>query len=82
MVQESVCRGSDIVFRPVQKFSVWVMHIVLIILSRNLEVFPEVEESLWDEIQEITSGINFFEILYVLQEFFSEVTGRRRMVDI
>ena len=65
-----------------QKFSVWVMHIVLIILSRNLEVFPEVEESLWDEIQEITSGINFFEILYVLQEFFSEVTGRRRMVDI
>ena len=58
------------------------MHIVLIILSRNLEVFPEVEESLWDEIQEITSGINFFEIFYFLQEFFSEVTGRRRMVDI
>ena len=41
VVQKIIFHGSDIVFIPVQKETVWVRHRVLIIPSRNLEVLPE-----------------------------------------
>ena len=40
---------------------------MLIILSISLEVLTEAEESICDRIQEITSGIGFVKILYVIQ---------------
>ena len=50
---------------------------------RNLEVFPELEESLLcNRIRDITIGIGFVKILYVLQEIVVEVTGRGVMVEI
>ena len=53
---------------------VWFSHILLIIPNINIEVFPEAEESHWDGIQDITSGVGLIKILYVIQEFFGEVT--------
>ena len=65
-----------------QKVPVWVRHIVLIITSFNIEIFLEMVDICLDIIPEINSRIGFFEILYVLQEFVGEVTGRGGMVDI
>ena len=55
---------------------------MLIITSINIEVFTEAEESQWNGIQEITSGIGFVKIPYVIQELIGEVMGRGRTVDI
>ena len=55
---------------------------MLIIIFNNIEVFYEGEERLCDETQEITSRIGVLEIIYVIQEFGSEVTGRGRTLDI
>ena len=79
---EIVCHVSDILFIPVQKVPIWVWHGVLIITSSNIEVLTDSDKSLWYRIQEVTIGIGFVEILYVLQEFIFEVTGRGRTVDI
>ena len=80
--QELVCHVRYLVVIPVQKYPVWVRHRVLIIPIRNIEVFPEGEESLWDKIQEITSGIGIVKIFDVLHDFGGEVMGRGRKVDI
>ena len=82
VVQKIIFHGSGIVFIPVQKETIWVSHRVLIIPIRNIEVFPEGEESLWDKIQEITSGIGIVKIFDVLHDFGGEVMGRGRKVDI
>ena len=63
VVQELVHRGSIIVVSLLQKDTVWIRHIVIIIPSINIQVFPEGEESLWEKIQETTSGIGLIEIL-------------------
>ena len=82
MGQESVCHGSDLVVSSVNNEPVWVRYRVLIIPSNNIEVFPEGEESLSDEIQYITSRIRLIKIIDALQKLDSEVTGRRRIVYI
>ena len=48
---------------------------MLEITSSNLEFLLESEESLWDKVQEINIRIGIVEILYVIQEFVSEVAG-------
>ena len=50
MVLERVCHVIDLVFISVNNVPVWVRHRVLIILIRNIEVFLDGEESLWDGI--------------------------------
>ena len=82
MVQELVHHGIDIVFSTVKKDYVLVRNRVLIIPIINIDIFLEGEESLWDEIQEISSSIGVVIILYVLQDFGHEVTGRGRKLDM
>ena len=55
--------------------TIWVRYGVLEITSSNLEFLLESEESLWDKVQEINIRIGIVEILYVIQEFVSEVAG-------
>ena len=55
---------------------------MLIIIFNNLEVFYEGKERLCDETQEITSRIGVLEIIHVIQEFDSEVTGMGRTLDV
>ena len=80
--QEPFYHIIDLVIRPVQKDPVLVGHRVLLIPSSNLEIFPKREDSLWDEIQDITSRIGIVKILDLLQYYGSEVMGGRRTVDI
>ena len=56
MDQEHVSHGSDLIVRLAQKDPVWVSHGVLIIPSRNIEVFPEADESLWEKYRISPAG--------------------------
>ena len=65
-----------------QKVPVWVRHILLTTTSFNIKIFLEMVDICLNIIPEINSRIGFVEILYILQEFVGEVTGRGGMVDI
>ena len=82
MVQKLVCHESDLVVRTLNKEPIWVRQRVLITPRIFFEVFPEGEDSLWYKIPEISRGIGATKILYVLQEFGCEVTGRGSTVEI
>ena len=57
--QERVCHVCDLVVSPVHNVPVLVSHKVLIFPIINLEFVLEGEKSIWNEIQDITSGMGF-----------------------